>query len=201
MNKRFLSNFLSLLFVSVTVSLSAQSPEDAWEGYVAELKAQYNDNETTPLDSLDKTHFKGINFYSYNPAARVQAKVKRLKNQETVGFPTSTDRIAQYRPYAILKFKIKGKKMELVVYESATPIKGYEDYLFLPFSDLTSGVETYGAGRYKDMTTDDLEGKKKVTIDFNSTYHPYCAYSHKYSCPVSPDCNALPIKLEAGVRL
>ncbi|MFM7487724.1 MAG: DUF1684 domain-containing protein, partial [Cytophagales bacterium] len=35
------------------------------------------------------------------------------------------------------------------------------------------------------------------------TYHPYsyCAYSKNYSCPIVPEANDLPIKIEAGVKL
>ena len=39
-----------------------------------------------------------------------------------------------------------------------------------------------------------------IIIDFNKTYNPYCAYSHRYSCPVPPEENDLLVRIEAGVR-
>jgi hypothetical protein len=39
-----------------------------------------------------------------------------------------------------------------------------------------------------------------VVIDFNSAYNPYCAYNHKYSCPIVPRENYLKIRIEAGVK-
>jgi uncharacterized protein len=75
--------------------------------------------------------------------------------------------------------------------------KEYKNYLFLPFLDLTSGNESYGGGRYIDMR---IPKGNIITIDFNKAYNPYCAYNHKYSCPVVPDENNLNIEIKAGVK-
>ena len=39
----------------------------------------------------------------------------------------------------------------------------------MPFSDLTSGTETYAAGRYLDL---DRNATGIYEIDFNRAYHP-----------------------------
>ena len=72
---------------------------------------------------------------------------------------------------------------------------GYEDYLFLPFSDLTCGKESYIGGRYVDMK---IQKGKTWTIDFNKAYNPYCAYNYEYSCPIVPLENDLNIEILAG---
>jgi uncharacterized protein (DUF1684 family) len=41
---------------------------------------------------------------------------------------------------------------------------------------------------------------KYITIDFNTTYNPYCAYNSQYSCPIVPLENDLDIAIEAGVK-
>src|SRR5690606_19820929 len=69
--------------------------------------------------------------------------------------------------------------------------------LFLPFQDETSGNETYGAGRYLDVTA--LEDGR-VLLDFNYAYHPFCAYNPSYSCPMPPVENRLPAPIRAGER-
>ncbi|MCK5678470.1 MAG: DUF1684 domain-containing protein, partial [Flavobacteriaceae bacterium] len=73
----------------------------------------------------------------------------------------------------------------------------YEDYLFLPFTDKTNGESTYGGGRYLDLKIPDGD---TTVIDFNKAYNPYCAYNHKYSCPIPPKANQLDVEINAGVK-
>jgi uncharacterized protein (DUF1684 family) len=73
----------------------------------------------------------------------------------------------------------------------------YRDYLFLPFADLTNGEETYGGGRYLDLT---IPTGNTILLDFNKAYNPYCAYNPKYSCPLVPKQNRLDIPIIAGVK-
>ena len=72
----------------------------------------------------------------------------------------------------------------------------YEDYLFIPFNDLTNGNETYDAGRYMDLETTD---ENTIVIDFNKAYNPYCAYNDEFSCPIPPRENDLDVEIIAGV--
>ena len=85
------------------------------------------------------------------------------------------------------------------VYQNQELIKqeGFENYLFLPFSDETNGIESYGGGRYIDLR---IPESNKLIIDFNSAYNPYCAYNDKYSCPIVPRENYLRTRIEAGVK-
>src|SRR5690606_24791982 len=39
-----------------------------------------------------------------------------------------------------------------------------------------------------------------ITIDFNTAYNPYCAYSSGYRCPVPPAENFLPVAIKAGEK-
>jgi uncharacterized protein (DUF1684 family) len=78
--------------------------------------------------------------------------------------------------------------------------KGLRDYLFIPFSDPTNYVTTYGGGRYMELRTGNIK-KDSVIIDFNKCYNPYCAYSDGYSCPIPPDANKLPVAIQAGEML
>ncbi|HEV8562979.1 MAG TPA: DUF1684 domain-containing protein, partial [Actinophytocola sp.] len=73
-----------------------------------------------------------------------------------------------------------------------------DESLFVPFLDRTSGTETYGAGRYLDL---DPEEDGTYTLDFNFAYHPSCVYDPRFSCPLTPPENRLPIRIEAGERL
>lgn len=73
----------------------------------------------------------------------------------------------------------------------------YRDYLFLPYTDLTNAIETYGGGRFMDLL---IPSGDTIIIDFNKSYNPSCAYNHAYSCPIPPEENDLNIRITAGVK-
>ena len=75
---------------------------------------------------------------------------------------------------------------------------GGENGLFVPFTDATSGRETYGGGRYLDLPE---RADGTYVLDFNAAYHPYCVYDPAYSCPVPPPENRLALAVTAGERL
>lgn len=112
---------------------------------------------------------------------------------------TSTDRLPVYIKYGEAHFKLNKKDCVLNIYQNADLVKKeeYKDYLFLPYTDLTSGEESYGGGRYIDLK---IPKDETIIIDFNKSYNPYCAYNHKYSCPIPPMENRLDVEVRAGVK-
>ncbi|SFN26207.1 hypothetical protein SAMN05421741_10325 [Paenimyroides ummariense] len=167
--------------------------------YQKELNESYLNIETTPLKEDELKDFKGLNFYPYNEKFVVKATLERLKNQPVFKMPTSGKNQANYKRYGILHFTINDQKFQLEVYQNIDLIKmkGYKKHLFLPFIDETSGNETYGAGRYLDI---EIPKGKEIVLDFNKAYHPYCAYTIGYSCPITPDVNFLKTEILAGVK-
>ena len=92
------------------------------------------------------------------------------------------------------------KNYKLTIFQSQDLIKKpeYEDYLFLPFGDLTNTKETYGGGKYLDLK---IPKSDKIILDFNQSYQPYCAYNaFDYNCPIVPKENKLKVRIEAGVK-
>ena len=75
--------------------------------------------------------------------------------------------------------------------------EGLEDYLFMPFLDDTNGTTSYAGGRYIDLRIPEGDS---IIIDFNTAYNPYCAYNEKFSCPIVPRGNYLPIEIKAGLK-
>lgn len=109
----------------------------------------------------------------------------------------------QYRVYGIIHFKIKNTSLQLNLYQSQTLMlnEQYKNLLFLPFTDATTGKKTYEGGRYIDLDINAIKNKR-VIIDFNKAYNPYCAYvSGVYNCPVPPKENHLIIAIRAGEKL
>ena len=113
---------------------------------------------------------------------------------------TSTSRRPVYEKYGDAVFEIDGKTYTLSIYQNheLLNIVGYRDYLFLPYTDLTNGEETYGGGRYIGLR---IPKGDTIVIDFNKSYHPLCAYNHDYSCPIPPKENHLEVRIEAGVKM
>ncbi len=180
------------------ISNAQLSPKEKLEAYRADVNEEFGNPETSILDSVDVIEFHGLDFFEFSPECIIEAKFKRIKKGEVIGFATSTSRIAKYREYGKLIFKHNGKKCQLIVYEPAVYDPLYPDHLFLPFKDFTNGDTSYGGGRYLDLSKKEIS--KKMTLDFNYCYNPYCAYSDNYSCPVPPDSNHLKVEIRAGVK-
>ncbi|TNJ42862.1 DUF1684 domain-containing protein [Tamlana fucoidanivorans] len=163
------------------------------------LNAEFKDATTSPLKVKDRKQFDGLNFFKFDSTYVVNAKFVRTPDELPFKMKTTTNRLPEYVKYGELHFQIKGESFKLNVYqdESLKQEKGYDDYLFLPFLDETSGFESYGGGRYLDVS---IPKGNELVIDFNKSYNPYCAYNDKYSCPVVPRENYLKTKIEAGVK-
>lgn len=164
-----------------------------------ELNAAYKDASTSPLKEKDIKHFKGLEFFKFDSAYIVTANFERFPDEKPFEMKTSTARRPIYVKYGELSFQLNGKPFKLNIYQNKGLIEseGYEDYLFLPFSDETNGLESYGGGRYINARFPDGD---TMIIDFNKAYNPYCAYNDKYSCPIVPRENYLKTRVEAGVK-
>lgn len=169
------------------------------EKHQSEENEAFANSETSILEKKDLEHFEELEFYPIDLKYRVNAKFIRTPNEKPFKMQTTTDRLPEYVKYGEAHFTIDGHQLQLNVYKSTSEPKDpeYKDYLFIPFTDYTSGDGSYGGGRYVDAWIP--EGDVLV-IDFNKAYNPYCAYSKRYSCPIPPRENDLRIRIEAGVK-
>jgi uncharacterized protein (DUF1684 family) len=69
------------------------------------------------------------------------------------------------------------------------------DNLFIMFSDLTNGQDTYGGGRfiYAPLPKDGA-----TTVDFNKSFNPYCSLNQYVNCPIPPPENRVDYRVAAG---
>jgi uncharacterized protein len=194
-----MKNLLVLLMVLQFGFAQAQFSLAAVEKFQNELNAEYADAKTSPLLPEDLKTFQTLDFYPANEKFYVVAKFIRTENEQPFEMKTSTDRKPVYVKYGEAHFSIDGQAFQLNIYRNIELSKKeqYKDYLFLPFSDLTCGNESYIGGKYIDMK---IPQGDTIVIDFNTSYNPYCAYSHKYSCPKVPLENDLKIAIRAGVK-
>jgi hypothetical protein len=131
--------------------------------------------------------FAGLELEPYpDPATVVFAMLT------TDGRQRSAERVGRFR------FTLEGGERLLTAYRFADRPKAPGEELFVPFQDATTGPETYAAGRYLDLGP---AADGTWTLDFNMAYHPLCAYDMRFSCPMTPPENRLPVRVEAGERL
>jgi len=199
--------FLILALLISTVTIKAQStgvfdPSTYPAVINAERKQkdiEMRTDEKSPIPENEKATFKKLNYYKPNTSFRKVAAFDRFDQATHFLMKTTTDRLPEYSLYGVITFVHKGKDYTLNVYQNIELVKkpGYDKHLFIPFNDETNGKETYGGGRFLDVTE---TGENTLIIDFNNAYNPYCAYNHKYSCPIPPEENNLEIKIKAGEK-
>jgi uncharacterized protein (DUF1684 family) len=91
-----------------------------------------------------------------------------------------------------LEFTLKGQPMKLLAFSEI----GTDRPLFVAFSDLTNGTETYAAGRFMDLVRN-RPGSTRSTSTA-PTFH--AATTTDLRCPYPPPENRLKIPIRAGER-
>lgn len=145
---------------------------------------------------------KQLSFYPIQEKYKVVASFNPAENMEWFTMETSGTMKKVYRVYGTVTFTINDtvNTLQLLQAQQLLTSNEYKDYLFLPFTDKTTGGDTYEVGRYIDLKTTDIKNDK-VVIDFNKNYNPYCAYvSGKYNCPIPPKANNLTVAITAGEK-
>jgi uncharacterized protein (DUF1684 family) len=172
-------------------------------------QSSYNDSITNYIKNYIDTHEvvknenrRQLHFFDIDVKFRVTAKFEKTETNQWFEMPTSGKIKKTFRVYGILSFTINDSLIKMNLYQ-AQGLMGtdqYKNYLFLPFTDATTGIETYESGRYIDLLTSDIKNNE-VIVDFNKAYNPYCAYvSGVYNCPVPPKENQLSVAIRAGEK-
>jgi len=152
--------------------------------------------DESPLAKKTET-FAGLKYFDADPKYRIIANLTPVQNRNVILLKTSDGKEERYMDYATAEFELDGIACKLLILEvmEMGPFRGK---LFLAFGDETSAQETYGAGRYLDVTK--VPGSATITLDFNKAYNPYCAYNDTYSCPFPPAENLLKVAIKAGEK-
>ncbi len=164
--------------------------------YREHYKEKFATSAKSPIPESDLPYLR---FFAPDSAYRVKAVFKATPNSEPFKMPTYSGITKDFVKYGEFLFTLHGTDCRLSVYKNLTlpnlPI--YKNHIFVLFKDLTNTEETYGGGRYIDMSTTDIQGTS-VLLDFNKAYNPYCAYSEGFNCPIPPRENHLNVRIEAG---
>jgi len=174
------------------------SYEDSVQQFRRDKDAWFRAARDSPIPADERVSFSGLSYYPIDDAYVFDGlRLEPYTGSEPSHFqiPTSDGQLRPAERAGVFRFRLGGAEHALTAYRLAG---GSADSLFVPFLDATSGVETYGAGRYLDLEPD-ADGS--WTLDFNLAYHPSCVYDARFSCPLTPAENRLPIPIEAGERL
>lgn len=190
-----MKNVLLLLLILYAVSgVKAQNYDAKLKEHRDGRNLEMTDTAASPLKPEERLKFRELNFFPADSAYCLNADFIKSKRKEIITMPTSSGKQKTYYKIGIAVFELQQKRCTLSVFQ---PVQ-LKDHLFIPFTDLTSGDETYGGGRYIEAV---FTGKKSIRIDFNYCYNPYCAYTSGYSCPIPPKENFIDLHIRAGEKL
>ncbi|HEX9037403.1 MAG TPA: DUF1684 domain-containing protein [Ktedonobacterales bacterium] len=158
----------------------------------------FKESHDSPIPARDRAGFTGLRYFPPDPALRVVATAEAVHGGRALRMQTSDGRERDYDRAALLRFHVDGVEYRLTAYR--TPDGDEDEPYFIPFRDAQAGKETYGAGRYLEVRAPHAHSgeQRRVTLDFNLAYNPYCAYNPGYSCPIPPAENTLAIAIRAG---
>ncbi|MDY8134144.1 DUF1684 domain-containing protein [Aquimarina sp. 2201CG5-10] len=192
---------LSFLFIFFFGNIIAQDSTAIKRvlSFQEELNKKFATEETSPLTPKDLESFDRLEFFDIDTTLSITAKFIRTPFETPFIMQTTTNREPLYVKYGEAHFMVENKEWVLNIYQNQglKTQPEYEDYLFLPFTDLSNGKTTYAGGRFLDLRIPEDE---IIIIDFNTAYNPYCAYNERYSCPIPPIENHLELELPVGVK-
>jgi len=198
-------NILLILVVAVVLAsvLYAFVGGNDQSAYVDEIKKEREEKDrfmrTSPESpfAADVKAFTPLKYFPVDPRYKITASITPIQNKKMVVLATNDGNEQHYIEYAYADFDLDGFHNRLLILE-VTDMGPFRGKLFLAFGDGTSAAETYGAGRYLDVSK--TPGSNTIVLDFNKAYNPYCAYIEKYSCPFPPAENLLKVALRAGEK-
>jgi uncharacterized protein (DUF1684 family) len=170
-------------------------PMEAWALWGRERERLFRGHPESPIAVDERPSYTGPHLFDYDPAWRLLAVVEPA-DEERFELPSSDGETMSFRRFGVAR--AEGVELELYWLES------YGGGMFIPFADATSGNETYGAGRYILDTVKGADlGVKggRLVLDFNFAYQPSCSYDARWTCPLAPPANRLPVPVREGERL
>jgi len=180
-------------------------PPEGWRSAILAERAQRDEEfrlaPDTPIPPADLASFDGLEYWDPDPSLRFVGPIHRYPEEQPFEVITTTGKVRPCVRHGWVSFRIDGARHNLQIYrlldapETADPVAS----LFLPFTDATSGKESYPAGRYIEL---EIDAEGRYVLDFNRAHNPLCAYGmpERYACPVTPPENRLPVRVAAGER-
>ena len=142
------------------------------------------------VNSQTVKEFHGLRYFAVDPKWRIPAIFEPYDPPKTIHIQ---DMIGGSREGALLgrlRFNLNG-------HEYALEIEDADDEGLISFTDETRKDLTYPGGRYLTLPKPIEEN---TTLDFNRAHNWPCAYTSWATCPLPPQGNHLPVRVEAGEK-
>jgi uncharacterized protein (DUF1684 family) len=189
--------------IAVAVVVSGCTLRPAEEDYPAKIAAiraakdeSFKNDPDSPVPTDKKATLIPLAYFPIDEGYAVPASLEPSSDRSRIQVPTSIGKNRELERVGSLKFSVKGQSLRLTAFRDLESRDARR--LFVPFADLTSGAETYPAGRYMEL---DPTPTGIYVVDFNIAYHPYCYYSPEYDCPFPPKENKLSVPIRAGEKM
>lgn len=151
----------------------------------------------SPVPLEDKERFTNLDYFPVNGDYLFELSIHEHQDKEVLKVQDTAGNLREYLRWGEFRFRIANEECSLQAYKRNPD----EETFFIPFKDVTSVKETYGAGRYLDLdSVRDRTPDGKWLLDFNRAYNPWCAYSANYACPYVPPENWLKVPILAGEK-
>jgi uncharacterized protein (DUF1684 family) len=187
---------LAALMLSAACSHAPASYPDEIAAWHADKDRFMRESSESPVPPDKRASFAPLAYFPTDPAYRVPAMLHPDATGAPMEMLTSTGQHRQMRRVGTLGFTLTGQTLSLGAFVEATETDLRR--LFVPFGDLTNGVETYNGGRYLEL---DRTATNVYDLDFNRAFHPFCLYNPSYDCPYPPPENRLKVPIRAGEKL
>lgn len=190
-----------IVFLCLGIAAGGCSPAELdYPAKIAAIRAAKDENfkndPDSPVPADKKATLLPLAYFPIDESYTAPATLEPSSDRSRIEVPTSTGKIRNLERIGALKFSVKGQSLRLTAFRDLESRD--MNRLFVPFSDLTSGTETYPAGRYMEL---DPTPTGIYVVDFNIAYHPYCYYSPEYDCPFPPKENKLAMPIRAGEKM
>jgi uncharacterized protein (DUF1684 family) len=159
----------------------------------------------SPLTAEQRELFERLEYFPPNPELALELMPQQYEDKRQVKMMTTTGQTRFYTRWGYVEFTVDGQPARLTLYYTPG-----QDAFFLPFTDATTGTESYEAGRYMEV---EQRPDGSVLLDFNTAYSPYCAYNEPpelaeragrepriWNCPIPPQENRLQVAIRAGEK-
>lgn len=132
--------------------------------------------------------FTGLHWYPVNPKFNIKAKFVPYNPTHRIYITNILGDTEPAESPGYASFMLDGKEIHLDAVDEG-------ETFFINFRDLTSGHDTYPAGRFLDAPRP-VNGE--IELDFNKAYNPPCAFTKFATCPLPVANNRLRVAIPAG---
>jgi uncharacterized protein (DUF1684 family) len=187
----------------------------ALEAHRSTKDRYFRESPETPLLAEDLARFDGLQYWEPDPRFYYVGPIHLHPTRERFDIITTSGQPRPCERFGWVEFPVDGELQRLEVYRLLDlGVEVTAESLLLPFTDSTTGRETYPAGRYVDLEgavgeiltmrtpAGQLLAPGPYVLDFNRAYNPSCAYGapERFACPLTPKENRMRVTIAAGER-